>query len=99
MGNVAGKHICGPDFATRAIRQAFLDRCRIRNQSYRAVVDRVASPAHDIQDVVGPVHLAVDAVQDGVVCMGHITGIEQTYKLEVKDFYSLTIQNDLKTLE
>lgn len=37
-------------------------------KSYRAVVDRVASPAHDIQDVVRSVHLAVNAVQDRVVC-------------------------------
>lgn len=42
-----------------------------QQQSYRAVVDRVASPAHHVQDVVGPVHLTVDAVQDCVVCSGH----------------------------
>lgn len=42
-----------------------------QQQSYRAVVDRVASPAHHVQDVVGPVHFTVDAVQDCVVCSGH----------------------------
>lgn len=38
------------------------------DKPYRAVVHRVSSPAHDIQDVVRSVHLTVNAVQDGVVC-------------------------------
>ena len=37
-------------------------------QTHGAVVHRVASPTHDVQHVEGPVHLAVDAVQDRVVC-------------------------------
>ena len=37
-------------------------------QTHGAVVNRVASPTHDVQHVEGPVHLAVDAVQDRVVC-------------------------------
>lgn len=72
MGNLVEKkkHICVPDFATYAIRQAFLDGWGIRRRSYRAVVDRVAPPAHDVQDVVCSVHFAVNAVQDCVVCTG-----------------------------
>lgn len=70
------RHICVPDSATYAIRQAFLDCCKIRRQSYWAVVDRVASPAHDVQNVVSSVHLAVNAVQDCVVCMQHIKKTE-----------------------
>lgn len=35
---------------------------------YLAVINGVSSPAHHIQDVVGLLGLAVDAVQDAVHC-------------------------------
>lgn len=73
-----------PRLATQAIRQAFLDCWRIRSYSYRAVVHRVASPAHDIQDVVCSVQLAVNAVEDGVVCIEDTQG-----RLQMHNIYEL----------
>lgn len=35
---------------------------------YLAVINRVSSPAHHIQDIVRLLYLVVDAVQDGVHC-------------------------------
>lgn len=35
---------------------------------YLAIINRVSSPAHHIQDIVGLLGLVVDAVQDAVHC-------------------------------
>lgn len=41
---------------------------------YLAVIKRVSPPAHHVQNVVGLVHLTVNAVQDGVVCRQKVRG-------------------------